>query len=103
MALFKEDGSLDIERINALPLEEYKEVIGRLTWEQVEEYFSKTPLNESLQNPHCVEVEYTLEDELARGGVLLEEVINNLGRNCENRDETIKRDFDEDGNPINPI
>ena len=80
MALLKEDGSLDIERINALPLEEYKEVIGRLTWEQVDEYFSKIPLNESLQNPHYVEAEYTLEDELARGGVLLEEVINNLGR-----------------------
>ena len=30
MALLKEDGSLDIERINALPLEEYKEVIGSL-------------------------------------------------------------------------
>lgn len=85
MALLKEDGSLDIERINALPLEEYTEVIGRLTWEQVEEYFSKIPLNESLQNPHYVEVEYTLEDELARGGILFEDLINKLRGKHEKR------------------
>ena len=34
MALLKEDGSLDAERINQLPLEEYKEEIGTLTEEQ---------------------------------------------------------------------
>lgn len=85
MALLKEDGSLDIERINALPLEEYKEVIGRLTWEQVEEYFSKIPLNESQQNPHYVEVDYTLEDELARGGILFEDLINKLRGKHEKR------------------
>ena len=64
--------------VSGNPLEEYTEVIGRLTWEQVEEYFSKIPLNESLQNPHYVEVDYTSEDELARGGILFEDLINKL-------------------------
>ena len=85
MALLKEDGSLDIERINALPLEEYTEELGRLTWEQVEEYFSSISMEESLQTPHSVEVDYTLEDELARGGVLFEDVINKLGRKYETK------------------
>ena len=34
MVLLKKDGSLDIERINSLPLEEYMDVIGDLTEEQ---------------------------------------------------------------------
>ena len=48
MALLKEDGSLDIERINKLPLEEYMEEMGTLTQEQVKEYISKLPINTSL-------------------------------------------------------
>ena len=41
MALLKEDGSLDIERINKLSLEEYMHEMGTLTQEQVNEYVSK--------------------------------------------------------------
>lgn len=41
MVLLKEDGSLDVERINKLPLDERLEEIGRFTREQVEEYFPK--------------------------------------------------------------
>ena len=40
MEFLKEDGSLDVERIRKLPLEEKCRVIGRFTREQVEEYFS---------------------------------------------------------------
>ena len=44
MALLKEDGSLDVERINKLPYEEKIHEISKLTREQVEEYFSKLPI-----------------------------------------------------------
>lgn len=83
MALLKEDGSLDIERINKLPLEEYMEEMGTLTQEQVNDYFSKIPLNESISNPHSVAVDYTLEERLAKGDAMFEKVINNLGRKQE--------------------
>lgn len=46
MALLKEDGSLDIERINKLPREERMREIGSFTREQFQEYLSKIPLNE---------------------------------------------------------
>ncbi len=44
MALLKEDGRLDIERINQLPYEEHMNVMRDLTQEQIEEYLSKMPL-----------------------------------------------------------
>ena len=47
MALLKEDGSLDIERINKLPLEEHMKEIGSFTREQFKQYVSTIPLNES--------------------------------------------------------
>ena len=47
MAFLKEDGSLDIERINSLPLREYMDAMGELTQEQVQEHLSKLPINES--------------------------------------------------------
>ena len=45
MALLKEDGSLDVERIDKLPLEEYMNAMGDLTQGQVKEYISKSPIN----------------------------------------------------------
>ena len=47
MALLKEDGSLDIERINKLPLNEFMDEMGDLTHEQVEEYISRLPITEN--------------------------------------------------------
>lgn len=44
MVFLKENGSLDIERINALPVFEYCDMIGDFTQEQVKEYNSKLPL-----------------------------------------------------------
>ena len=78
MALLKEDGSLDIERINNLPLEEYMEEMGSLTQEQVKEYMSKFPINESKEPVTAIEVDYTLEDELKRGAVLADDLLNKL-------------------------
>ncbi len=78
MPLLKEDGSLDVERINKLPLKEYMEEIGELTQEQYKEYVSKLPINESNEPIRAIEVDYTLEDELARGAVIAKDYINNM-------------------------
>ena len=80
MEYLKEDGSLDVERINKLPLEEFMENMGGLTQEQVKEYLSKSPINESNEAVHAVVVDYTLEEELKRGIVFdAEDVINKIG------------------------
>ena len=86
MALLKEDGSLDIERINRLPYEDYMDEMGTLTQEQVKEYISNLPINESNEPMRAVVVDYTLEEELERGSVVDAEVfINNLGKRYENK------------------
>ena len=73
-----EDGSLDIERINKLPLKEFMDTMGDLTQEQVEEYLSKQPINESKEPMRVVKVDYTLEEELKRGSVIAKDYINNM-------------------------
>ena len=78
MVFLKEDGSLDIERINKLPLEEYMDMMGDLTQKQVREYVTKLPINESKEPMKAVIVDYTLEEEIERGGVIAEDLINNL-------------------------
>lgn len=85
MSLLKEDGSLDIERINKLPIEEYMKEIGTLTEEQYRNYLATLPLNESKECTRAVEVDYTLEDEFARGGILFEDLINKLRGKHEKR------------------
>lgn len=47
MALLKEDGSLDIDKYESLSIEEWMDAMGDLTQDQVQEYISKAPLNES--------------------------------------------------------
>lgn len=81
MAPLKENGELDIERINEQPIEEYMEVIGGLTEEQYKEYLSNLPINESKEPVRVVVVDYTLEEELERGSVLAEDLINKLRKN----------------------
>ena len=86
MVYLKEDGSLDIERINNLPIEEYMEVIGNLTKEQYQYYLSKLPINEGNEHTKAVVVDYTLEEELERGsGVDIEEYLNNWKKDLEKR------------------
>ena len=76
MVFLKEDGSLDVERINKLPIEEYMEVIGDLTKEQYEYYLSKTPINESREPVKAIVVDYGFDDE--RSGVDADVILNNL-------------------------
>lgn len=80
----KEDGSLDVECINKLPLEEYMHTIGGLTQEQVKEYISGVLLIRESQEPmRPVYVDYGFDDE--RSGVDAEAFINGLRNNIENK------------------
>lgn len=54
MALLKEDWSLDIERIDRLPLEEQMRQVGAFTKEQFREYVSAIPIVESNACPRMV-------------------------------------------------
>lgn len=81
MNYLKEDGSLDIERINKLPIEEYMEIVGDFTNEQREEYYSKSPINESTEPVRSVVVDYTLAEDIEKNGtILVEELLNNLNK-----------------------
>ena len=73
MKYLKEDGSLDIKRINQLPIDEYMDVVGDLTEEQYEEYLSKLPINESNEPIRVIKVDRPM-------GVNAEDVINNIGK-----------------------
>ena len=71
MALLKEDGSLDVEHINKLPLEEYMDTIGDLSEEQYKEYLSKLPVNESNEPIRVIMVDRPM-------GVNADDVINKI-------------------------
>lgn len=73
MALLKEGGSLDIERINSMQFEEYMNEMGTLTREQVEEYLSKIPINESKTPMKAIVVE-----SIEKYGVDAEDFLNNM-------------------------
>lgn len=74
MALLKEDGSLDVERINKLPREEKKREMAKFTREQMKEYISKLPINE-LHNPvKVIKVDYKMEDLLAKGWATIDDI-----------------------------
>ena len=61
MEYIKEDGGLDVERINSLPLDERLKEMGKFSREQMEEYFSKVGIsfNESTKP---IKVDYTIEE-----------------------------------------
>ena len=42
MIFLKEDGSLDVEQILSLPIEEFIDVIGDLTQDQLDEFIAKS-------------------------------------------------------------
>ena len=82
MIPLKDDGTLDVERINELPIEEYMDVIRDLTEEQYEYYQSKTPLDEESGPVKAVDF-YPLEEVIERGiGVDVDEIINKLNSIC---------------------
>lgn len=78
MALLKEDGSLDIERINRLPYEDYMEEIENMTDEEYKEYCSKSPIIESYDPVIPIKVDYGFEDE--RSGVDADIFLSELKR-----------------------
>lgn len=78
MAFLKEDDSLDIERINSLPYEEYMDAMGDLTQEQAQEYLSKLPINESDEPMVATKVDWSIEEELERRAITHEELMNIL-------------------------
>ena len=67
MKYLKEDGSLDVERITQLPIEEYIKVVGGMTQEQYRYYLSKLPINEGHEQIKPVVVDDTLAEEIERG------------------------------------
>ena len=78
MALLKEDGSLDVERIQKLPYEEYLRELSNFAKEQCDEYVSKIPTNESQGMVVPIVVE-DVEEYLRKGGyVNAWDVINKL-------------------------
>lgn len=85
MALLKEDGSLDIERINTLPLDEYKKEIFSLSSEQYHEFMSNGCRGIIKKNQKPVQpilVKRSLQEELESGNVFrIEDVINNIQKN----------------------
>lgn len=82
MAFLKEDGSLDIEYYNSLPLEEWMDEFASLTDEQVDEYISKLPANESKKPVRVIVVDYPMEED----GVDAEELLKNLRKRMESSD-----------------
>ena len=69
MIPLRDDGCLDVERINKLPYDEKMEVISKLSENQLLYYFSTLPLYEGGNAPiFAVKVDYTAEDLIARGG-----------------------------------
>ena len=82
MAFLKEDGSLDIEYYNSLPLKEWMDEFATLTDEQVDEYISKLPVNESKGPVRVIVSDYTLEED----GVDAEEFLKNLRKRMESSD-----------------
>lgn len=86
MVFLKEDGSLDIERINKLPVEEHMNMLGELTSKQWDYYVSTWPINESNNCPRNIIIDYTMEDEIKRGtGVDIEEYLKKWKNELDNR------------------
>lgn len=67
MVFLKEDGSLDIERIDKLSIEEHMTMLEEFTSKQMNEYLSRCSINEDNNCPRNIIVDYTMEDELKRG------------------------------------
>ena len=80
MALLKEDVSLDVEWINKLSIEEYMNTLGDLTQEQVKEYMSKVPIDESNEPMRAINVDSNFDV-----GVNADDVINNLRNMCKRK------------------
>ena len=79
MAFLKEDGSLDIERIQQLPYDEYMYELTHFTKEQREEYFSALPEFKSIPIRKG-----SLKKDLESGYVLASDFLNKLRKEIGN-------------------
>lgn len=79
----REDGRLDIERINSLSHEEYMDVLGSLSEEQEEEYIKSIPPNESHEPVLPVKVDYTMEEAIEWGMMVdAETLLEEMRKKC---------------------
>ena len=62
MEYLKEDGSLDVERINKLPLEEHCKAVESLTEKQFKEYLSKKTIDVSGNAPRSTYTDKPMEE-----------------------------------------
>ena len=83
MVFLKEDGTLDIERIDQLPLEVYMDAICELNRSQLEEYLSQLPSDESHEPMQAIKVNYGRDDE--RSGVDMDEYLRKKREELERR------------------
>lgn len=80
MALLKEDGSLDIERINKLPFEKRIDEISRLSSSQLNENVCKRLINKATAHRGPIKTKYSLEDEIKMGRIILAEDVLKIMR-----------------------
>lgn len=70
-----EDGSLDIERLETLPIYDFIKVFGRLNTQQRKEFYSLQPDNDGTQHTKAVNF-YPLKEVLEKGlGVDIEDYL----------------------------
>lgn len=82
MVFLKEDGSLDIERIDNLPLLGYYDMLGDLSESQIEEYSAQLPINESKLPLQSTKVDFTIAEGIENGILVdAEDFINKLRKN----------------------
>lgn len=88
MVFLKEDGSLDIDRMLNLPIEEFIETIENMTMEQYNYFTTNLPPDEGNWPPKAVEYD-PLEELIKRGeAVDLKEYLNNWEKEIKNESET---------------
>ena len=82
MDFAKQNGSLDIEKIADLPIEERMKYVDNLTDEQYHQYaklLSSKSMNEGRKHTREIFVDYTMEDEIKRGtGVNVDDLLKEL-------------------------
>lgn len=76
MVFLKEDGSLDLERIDQLPVEKFMDMLGEFTSNQMEEYLSKLPVVDANKCPRFILVDYGRDD--PRSGVDADTLLKEL-------------------------
>lgn len=83
MVYLKTDGSLDIDHINILPIEERMMVMGNLTSAQYDYYVSTFPINEGNQHTEAVCVDYGFDDK--RSGIDIDEYLKKWKNETDNK------------------